>query len=490
MPTPRAYALCEDDSVVGTAFYVMEYCDGRVLWDPLLPEIPVQGRRAIYEAKFDVLARLHAVDYAGLGLADFGRPGSYVARQISRWGKQYKASETETIEAMDKLLDWLPAHLPPSDETVLVHGDYRLDNMVFHASEPRVLGVIDWEISTLGDPLAELSYLCMLWRTPAEWGGLLGHDLVALGLPSEPEMVAFYCTRANRPVPIARPLGILHGLQSFPRVVHPPGRLCPLARRHGVQCARRRFGQAGAACRRAGLAAGRGNRRGRPMTKRKPVKVAAAASLPAEREARPSAEREARQPVEAIRAAAFAQFAERGYPVVTVRDIMKACGLTQGALYNHFKSKDELLHDIITSTQAELERQCLLAVGNAGDDPRAQLAAFVRTYVMRHCRLRVEALVANREIGWLDQEQVSDIRRSRRAIRDILVGILTSGIEKGVFDPPKVGGRLDLKAMAMALLDQCTHVSMWYVPGGQLDEDQMATLYAEMALRSVGAVER
>ena len=224
------------------------------------------------------------------------------------------------------------------------------------------------------------------------------------------------------------------------------------------------------------------------MSKRKTV--VAAAPPQAEREARPSAEREARQPVEAIRAAAFTQFAERGYPVVTVRDIMKACGLTQGALYNHFKSKDELLHDIITSTQAELERICLQAVGEAGDDPRAQLAAFVRVYVIRHCRLRIEALVANREIGWLDADRVSDIRRSRRAIRDILVAVLTRGIDKGVFDPPEIDGRHDLKAMAMALLDQCTHVSMWYIPGRRLNEEQMATLYAEMALRSVGAAKK
>ena len=211
------------------------------------------------------------------------------------------------------------------------------------------------------------------------------------------------------------------------------------------------------------------------------------ARQPVERDGRPPAEREARQPVEAIRAAAFAQFAERGYPVVTVRDIMKACGLTQGALYNHFKSKDELLHDIIASTQGELERVCQQAVGGAGDDPRARLAAFVRVYVMRHCRLRVEALVANREIGWLDPERVADIRRSRRAIRDIVVGILAEGVEKGVFDPPQVDGRRDLKATAMALLDQCTHVSMWYGPGGELGEEQMAKLYVDMALRAVGA---
>jgi len=198
-------------------------------------------------------------------------------------------------------------------------------------------------------------------------------------------------------------------------------------------------------------------------------------------------ERDARPPVEAIRAAAFAQFAERGYPVVTVRDIMKACGLTQGALYNHFKSKDELLHDIIASTQSELERLCQQAVAGAGSDPRAQLAAFVRVYVMRHCRLRIEALVANREIGWLDTARVADIRRSRRAIRDIVVTILSQGIERGVFDPPRIEGKHDLKAIAMALLDQCTHVSMWYGPGGDLAEEQMAKLYSDMALRVVGA---
>jgi AcrR family transcriptional regulator len=215
------------------------------------------------------------------------------------------------------------------------------------------------------------------------------------------------------------------------------------------------------------------------MSKRKTVREAAVESA--------VVEREPRAPVEAIRAAAFTQFAERGYPVVTVRDIMKACGLTQGALYNHFKSKDELLHDIIASTQAELERICQQAVAGAGDDPRAKLAAFVRVYVVRHCRLRVEALVANRELSWLDATRVADIRRSRRAIRDILVGILMQGVERSVFHPPQIDGRHDLKAIAMALLDQCTHVSMWYGPGGELSEEQMAKLYADMALRAVGA---
>jgi aminoglycoside phosphotransferase (APT) family kinase protein len=201
VPTPRAYALSEDVSVVGTPFFIMEYCDGRVMWDPTLPDVSREGRLAIYRAKFESLARLHLVDYAALGLADFGRPGSYVARQISRWGKQYKASETEKIESMDRLFEWLPANLPANDETVLVHGDFRLDNMIFHPSEPRVLGIIDWEISTLGDPLAELAYLCMLWRTPKDWNGLLGHDLDELGLPTEAEMVSYYSKLAGRAAP-------------------------------------------------------------------------------------------------------------------------------------------------------------------------------------------------------------------------------------------------------------------------------------------------
>jgi len=223
------------------------------------------------------------------------------------------------------------------------------------------------------------------------------------------------------------------------------------------------------------------------MTKKKTVRPPVAANANESNAREVSAEREGLPSIEAIRAAAFRQFAERGYPVVTVRDIMKACGLTQGALYNHFRSKDELLHDIIASTQAELERLCQQAVAGAGEDPRAKLAAFVRIYVKRHCHLRIEALVANREIGWLGADQLMDIRRSRRAIRGVLVAILSEGVESGLFLPPKIDGHEDLKAVAMALLDQCTHVSMWYGPGGRLDEEQMASLYAEMALRSVGA---
>src|SRR5262249_31147577 len=139
------------------------------------------------------------VDYRAVGLEDFGRPGSYVLRQISRWGKQYKSSETETIEAMDRLLEWLPANAPANDETTIVHGDYRLDNMIYHASEPRVLAIIDWEISTLGDPMAELSYLLMNYRIPAEQNGLNGLDLAVLGIPAEAEMRQWYSDISGRP---------------------------------------------------------------------------------------------------------------------------------------------------------------------------------------------------------------------------------------------------------------------------------------------------
>jgi aminoglycoside phosphotransferase (APT) family kinase protein len=200
VPTPRAYALCEDDSVIGTAFYIMEFCDGRVLWDPLLPELLKEQRAAIYEAKIDTLARLHKADWQALGLSDFGRPGNYVLRQISRWGKQYKASETERLDEMDKLLAWLPANAPTNDDTTIVHGDYRLDNMIYHKTEPRVLAVIDWEISTLGDPLAELSYLCMMYRTPEARGGIADFDLEALGIPGEAQMLRWYTARTGRAV--------------------------------------------------------------------------------------------------------------------------------------------------------------------------------------------------------------------------------------------------------------------------------------------------
>ena len=199
IPVAPAWVLCMDESVIGTAFYVMDYIQGRVLWDQSLPGMSRSGRAAIYDELNRVLAALHQVDYQAIGLGDYGKPGNYLERQIGRWTKQYRASETEKIEAMEKLIDWLPRHIPRQDETSVVHGDYRLDNVIFHPSEPRILAVLDWELSTLGHPLADFAYHCMYWRlTPGEFRGLGSLDLPALGIPTEEEYVAAYCRRTGR----------------------------------------------------------------------------------------------------------------------------------------------------------------------------------------------------------------------------------------------------------------------------------------------------
>jgi aminoglycoside phosphotransferase (APT) family kinase protein len=199
VPVARAHALCEDDAVIGTAFYVMEYVSGRVFWDPSLPGLQSEERTRIHDEINRVIATLHGVDYQGVGLGDFGRTGEYIARQVARWSKQYQASETEQIEAMDNLIAWLPANVPAGDETRIVHGDYRIDNVIFHPTEPRILAVLDWELSTLGHPLADFAYHCMVWRIPpGTFRGLGGHDLAALGIPSEQEYVAAYCRRTGR----------------------------------------------------------------------------------------------------------------------------------------------------------------------------------------------------------------------------------------------------------------------------------------------------
>jgi len=197
-PVPRTYALCEDPAVIGTAFYLMDCVHGRVLTDPALPGLAPRERADIYDSLNDVLARLHTVDWRGLGLADFGRAGSYFARQIHRWTQQYRASETERIESMERLIAWLPEHLPADDETTLVHGDFRLGNVILHPTEPRVAAVLDWELSTLGHPLADLAYNCLPYRFPSDWEGLAGKDLATLGIPAEREYVATYCRRTGR----------------------------------------------------------------------------------------------------------------------------------------------------------------------------------------------------------------------------------------------------------------------------------------------------
>ena len=203
VPVARGFGLCTDPSVLGADFYVMDYVGGRIFWTAALPEVPAENRRAIYFEMTRVLAALHAVDCAAVGLSDYGKPTQYVARQVSRWTQQYRASATDSIEAMERLIEWLPRNVPADDETALVHGDYRLDNTIFHTSEPRILAVLDWELSTLGHPLVDLAYFCMRYRlTASEFGGLAGVDLAASMIPTEEDCVADYCRRRGR-APVA-----------------------------------------------------------------------------------------------------------------------------------------------------------------------------------------------------------------------------------------------------------------------------------------------
>jgi aminoglycoside phosphotransferase (APT) family kinase protein len=203
VPVAKAYALCEDPAVIGTAFYVMDYVEGRLFWDAALPEVARSQRRAIYDEMTRVIAALHTVDYTAAGLSDYGKPGRYIERQVARWTQQYRASETETIDAVERLIEWLPQHIPADEETRIVHGDFRLDNAIFHPSEPRILAVLDWELSTLGHPLVDLAYLCMRYHLSAEqFRGLGGLDPAALQIPSEAECVADYCRRRGR-APVA-----------------------------------------------------------------------------------------------------------------------------------------------------------------------------------------------------------------------------------------------------------------------------------------------
>ena len=198
VPVPRMLQLCEDESVLGTPFFVMEYVDGIVFWDPALPELSKAQRGRVYDEQNRALAALHSVDPTGIGLGDFGRAGSYFARQRDRWTKQYRASETERLESMETLIAWLAANEPPDDGRVsLVHGDYRLDNMIFAKDASRLLAVIDWELSTLGHPFSDLAYQCMQWRLPNRdaMRGLGDVDRGALGIPTEEEYVAKYCAR-------------------------------------------------------------------------------------------------------------------------------------------------------------------------------------------------------------------------------------------------------------------------------------------------------
>ena len=206
VPVARMYCLCEDESVIGRAFYIMEFVQGRVLWDQALPGMSNADRGAIYDEMNRVIAALHKADYAERGLAGFGKPGNYFERQIGRWSKQYVASITQPIPEMDQLMAWLPAHIPAGARDVrrtgIVHGDYRLDNLIFHPTQPRVLAVLDWELSTLGHPLADFSYHCMAWHIPpGSFRGIGGLDVASLGIPTEAEYIRRYCARTGFTTP-------------------------------------------------------------------------------------------------------------------------------------------------------------------------------------------------------------------------------------------------------------------------------------------------
>jgi aminoglycoside phosphotransferase (APT) family kinase protein len=198
-PVARPRLLCEDDRVIGTAFFVVDYVAGRVFWDQSLAELPKEVRGAVWHEMCQIIATLHKTDYRAIGLETFGKPGNYCERQIARWSKQYRASETERIPAMDSLIEWLQRKIPSQTVDSIVHGDFRLDNMIFHPTKPKVLAVLDWELSTLGDPLADFAYHCLSWHVPpGHFRGIAGLDLAALGLPTEQEHLARYCQLTGR----------------------------------------------------------------------------------------------------------------------------------------------------------------------------------------------------------------------------------------------------------------------------------------------------
>jgi aminoglycoside phosphotransferase (APT) family kinase protein len=221
-PVARAYALCLDESVIGTPFYVMEMVEGRIFWDPAFGEVPSEERALYFDAMNATIAQLHLIDPDAAGLGDFGKPGNYFARQIARWSQQYQSdAEAGRVPAMDRLVEWLPRNIPADEpQARVIHGDFRCDNMIFHPSEPRVVAVLDWELSTLGHPLADFSYHLMMYRMP---DALAGADLAALGIPSEEEYVAHYCRRTGRDgvsdldfymaFNLFRLAGIVHGIK-------------------------------------------------------------------------------------------------------------------------------------------------------------------------------------------------------------------------------------------------------------------------------------
>ena len=208
VPVAQPLHLCSDVSIIGSMFYLMSFVDGRIFWDPSLPEMDAAGRTAIYTGIIDAMAALHTIDPAAVGLSDYGKPGNYFERQIRRWSEQYRASETQPIAAMESLIDALPARCPADDGVIaLAHGDFRIDNLMFHPDKPRVIAIVDWELSTLGHPLADLGYFCMALRLPRNPAlpGLAGLDRAALGIPDEAALLVRYSQVTGRPIPMDWP---------------------------------------------------------------------------------------------------------------------------------------------------------------------------------------------------------------------------------------------------------------------------------------------
>jgi acyl-CoA dehydrogenase len=221
VPVPQMLAYCEDEGIVGTAFFIMEYLDGRVFTDQSLPGLSASERRQIYEQMNRTIFAIHRLDYVSLGLETFGKPGNYFARQIARWSRQVREANIAIPGSLNRLMDWLPEHIPPEDGTSLIHGDFRMDNLIFHKTDLRIIGVLDWELSTLGNPLADFAYQCMAWRIPPTlWRGIQGLDLLALGIPSESEYIAMYEKQAGISISEHWPFLMAYNLFRISAILH------------------------------------------------------------------------------------------------------------------------------------------------------------------------------------------------------------------------------------------------------------------------------
>ena len=221
VPVPKMLAYCEDESIIGTAFFIMEYLDGRVFVDQSLPGLQPNERREIYAQMNQTIAAIHRLDYVSLGLETFGKPGNYFARQIARWSRQVREANIAIPNALNKLMDWLPEHIPAQDKTTLIHGDFRMDNLIFHKTDLRIIGVLDWELSTLGNPLADFAYQCMAWRiAPTLWRGIQGLDLAALGIPGEAEYIAMYEKQAGKSISEHWPFLMAYNLFRISAILH------------------------------------------------------------------------------------------------------------------------------------------------------------------------------------------------------------------------------------------------------------------------------